>query len=146
MLHGSSTTDFNPNEIIIKEEQQPVTVPRSMIVCEARRRLDRQLNETFRFHRTIEQPGFVERRLKQHPYPDKMSLEAMCQVQFDSLRKWRAACYEMELALADQMDNKDRLSLYELELQYLRTMNTLATLFATTPMVFDSYNADFAHE
>jgi hypothetical protein len=91
----------------------------------------------------IERPGFVEKCLKEHPHPDKLSLEAMCQAHIDGLQAWEAAFLEIDQTLTN-ISPKDKLCLFELELQYLITTNTLATLFATTPMVYDSYNRDFA--
>jgi hypothetical protein len=68
----------------------------------------------------------------------------MCQVQLDGLRQWQIRYYNVERMVPNSMDNKIHETLFEMELQYLIATNMLATLFDTTPMIFDSYNADFA--
>ena len=143
-LHGSATSDFDPTEIVIISEEPSAGRLRITDIRGARSSLDEQLNKVFRFHRTIERPGFVERCLRDHPYPDELSLETMCQAHLDGLRAWETAFHDMEQSLNEALSQKDKLCLAELELQYLITTNTLATLFATTPMVYDSYNTQFA--
>ncbi|KAJ9615005.1 hypothetical protein H2200_001079 [Cladophialophora chaetospira] len=59
-------------------------------------------------------------------------------------KAWKIAYDELKQRLSRSATRGDSQCLYELELQYLVTANTLTTLFSTTPMIYDAYDAEFA--
>ncbi len=139
-LHGSPSSDFDSNETFLTANEGLGDL-RFARIREARSSLDGKLNGVFRFHRLIEQPGFIQKCQEDHSFPHL--LEGMRQSHLDGLQTWKTAYDEMvqRLHLTTQGDD---LCLQELELQYLLTTNMLMTLFATSPMVYDAYNAEFA--
>ncbi|RMZ66291.1 Transcriptional regulatory moc3 [Pyrenophora seminiperda CCB06] len=65
--------------------------------------------------------------------------------QIHDLYQWKGAFQKLRDRLDIDALTADALqALHQLELWYLLTSNTLETLFATTPMVFDKYNDTYA--
>jgi hypothetical protein len=145
-LHGSVTTEFDYNTIIGSTEL-PVNGPLNFsTIQDARINLDSKMYAVFRFHRRIEKPGFVEAQMRQHPFPDPQSLECMSQSHIASLQEWNTAFQALSTSLSptSKLHAEELQALHQLELQYLLVSNTLQTLFITTPLVFDNYDADYA--
>lgn len=142
-LHGSVTVEFDYNALV---GYMPTPgLMRFTTLEEARCIMDGKINSILRFHRRIGKPGFVQSHQRSHPFPDPLSLECEYQAHIHDLGKWNMAFQDLKDRLDINLFTGDALqALYQLELCYLRISNPLKTLFATTPMVFDKYNDDYA--
>jgi hypothetical protein len=142
-LHGSVTMEFDYDALV-----GYIPAPGIMKLAtleEARCIMDGKINSILLFHRRIERPGFTQSRQRLHPFPDPLSLECECQAHINGLEEWNRAfqnlkdCIDISILTGDSLQ-----ALHQLELCYLRISNPLKTLFATTPMIFDKYNGDYA--
>ncbi|OCL06271.1 hypothetical protein AOQ84DRAFT_256279, partial [Glonium stellatum] len=141
-VHGNSSFDHNSSNAILLS-----MVPNGLPIAfrdmfEARYSLDSELAIIFRFHRQTENPTFIQYRLTHHPFPDPLSLEAICQSHLNNLQKWQTAFQRMKAASSEDRDEKQSIALAQLEIQYLLVANTLQTLF-TSQMIYDNFHADF---
>jgi hypothetical protein len=142
-LHGSVAVEFDYNALV-----GCIPAPGVMKLAtleEARCIMDGKINSVLRFHRRIGKPGFAQSRQRSHPFPDPLSLECECQTHMHGLEEWNRSFQALKDTLDISVLTGDALqALYQLELCYLRISNPLRTLFATTPMIFDKYNDDYA--
>jgi hypothetical protein len=130
-LHGISTLDFDyraiTNCIPVAGSLYFVTLGQAQ--CE----LNGKTNCALRFLRMIEDNSNLSR------------LKCMYQVHIQDLDRWKEAfaCLTDRLDIST-LDAGAVRAHYQVELCYLLISNTLDTLFATTPMIFDKYNHVYA--
>lgn len=142
-VHGMSS--FDPNA---SNSPTPLTVlsdipPAFRDALEARNSLDNELAGIFRFHRQTESPAFVQYQLAHHPFPDPLSLRAICQSHLHNLQKWQTAFLQTNIHSTADKGEKQSIALVQLQIQYLLVVNTLQTLFTTSQMIYDDFHADF---
>jgi Fungal specific transcription factor domain len=142
-IHGSSTFGPSARETTILPTTSSVLPQVFRDIFEARRFLDIELSRIFLFHRKTESPAFVQDRLTRHPFPDPLSLQAICQSHLQNLQQWYAAFYQMDTFPAAPSDEKQQVALAQLQIQYLFVANTLQTLFTASQMIYDRFYTDF---
>ena len=139
-IHGNPSFDLYASNATL-----PLTV-RSILplgfhdIFEARNFSDNEFSNIFRFHRRTENPEFVHYH---HPFPDPLSLQAICHSHLYGLQQWHRAFQQATLNPSGGRDEKQSIALFQLEIQHLLATNTLHTLFTTLEMIYDNILADF---
>jgi hypothetical protein len=142
-LHGSSTVDFDYHAIMgYISGSEPL---KFAVLGDARFDIDGKINSILCFLRRIKDAADTELHRRHGPLPDLLSLRRTHQDHMRGLDQWKAAFGVMRDGLDINAMTADELqALLQVELCYLLISNTLETLFATTPMLFDKYNDTYA--
>lgn len=140
-VHGNSAFDPNTSDMRLLALTTSSTGHQNLL--EARYAIDNELAKIFAFHRSMENPEFRLHRIANHPYPDPLSLQVICQKHLHNIEHLFAAVQQAELTSPASGDEKQLAALAQLELQYLVVRNTLQTLFASSQMIYDMFFSDF---
>ncbi|KAK7177803.1 Transcriptional regulatory protein moc3-like protein 4 [Paraphaeosphaeria sporulosa] len=112
---------------------------------EARCDLDGKISSVLRFLRLTKCAGSAQLRHGCGVFPDLPCPKCMHQAHIRDFDRWKEAFESLRARLdISALTSNEIQALHQLELSYLLMSNTLRTLFATTPMVFDKYNDTYA--
>lgn len=142
-LHRSSTVEFDYYAII--GYNPGLGALRFETLREARGDLDGKISSALHFFRSIERSRLAELHHRCYASQESPCLKCIYQFYLDGLSQWGEAFQDLRDRLdIDALDANALQALRQLELSYLLMSNTLDTLFATTPMIFDKYNNIYA--
>jgi hypothetical protein len=142
-LHRSSTVEFDYYAMI--GHNPGLGALRFESLREARDDLDGRISSALHFFRSIERFRLAELYHRCCASQALPCLKCIYQSYLNGLSQWGEAFQDLRDRLdIDALDANALQALRQLELSYLLISNTLDTLFATTPMIFDKYNNIYA--
>jgi hypothetical protein len=143
VLHRSSTIDIDYSPAMsCNQSLEPLDFG---TLREARYDLDGKISSALRLLRQIECVGLAALSHRCGAFPDSSCLMCIHQAHLHDFDQWKRAFSRLRERLDINTWTTDALqALYKLELSYLLISNSLNTVFATTPMLFDKYDGVYA--
>jgi hypothetical protein len=142
MLHGCSAVELDYLTVIECSMGSQSSNPTTLM--DLWRDLDWKINSAFRFLGQIRSSAYTGPHHGRSALADLESLRDEYEDQIRSLDRWKMAFEELRAQTLMEALTADAVkALHQLELCHLLISNTLETLFATTPMVYDKHNHTF---
>jgi hypothetical protein len=142
-LHGSPTSNFNSSTSEKHLKVLNIVPCAFSSILEARNCLDAELDSIYRFMRRMYKPEFVSATIKNHPFPDPLSLEAIVHHHLQNLCLWQTAFQNSPSVSSQPPDAKHAAGIDLLQIQHASVSIMLKTLLEVSEMVFDQLTSKF---